>query len=225
MKKYVSLLVTTLILASGIITGCSKSADKVLVDSLDKTKVVNSVEINLTSSSKSNGQTFETKMNMKTEDLKENIKTKVEVEKSGQKQEFYLVKSNNDIKMYAKDMSGKYNASSLDSSQVYGMDAEKSFNAYIEVIKNNPDMIKKTGDNTYELNVPKEKADGIYSKVAGKNAPQSLDSFKVEFAIGDDEYIKSVNIKLTSGSIEAESKSEYSNFNKEFDIVIPEVSK
>lgn len=231
MKKYASLLITTLILVSGAITGCSSSKSSevaggnALVDCLNKTKSVNSMEMNITTSTKVNGKAMEITMNMQAEDIQKDMKSKVEMDMLGKKQEFYLSKSNGSIKMYAKDATGKYTATSVDSSQVSGTDTAKSFDSYAEVIEKNPSMMKKISDNTYELDVPKEQAQEIYSKVSTQKMPQSLEGFKVDFVIGDDGYLKNVDIKMSIAGTETEAKTEYLNYNKKFGITIPEVSK
>ncbi|MCE5221521.1 MAG: hypothetical protein LLF98_09730 [Clostridium sp.] len=77
--------------------------------------------------------------------------------------------------------------------------------------------------NTYELNIPKEKAVEIYSKITGKPLTQSLDNLKVEFVIGDDGYLQKANVKASIGSNYVEVNTDYLNYNKKFDIVLPNV--
>lgn len=220
MKKKFSLIIAVLIFASGIfMTGCSSSDEKKLVDCLALTKSADSMEANLTTSTETNGQTVNIKMNMKAEDIQKDMKSKVEMEVLGKKQEFYLCFSNGNVELYNKDSSGKYSVTSIDSSQLNGIDITKSFDSYIEVIKTNPDMVNKKGNNTYELNVPKEKIEEIYSKITGKEMSQSLDSLKIEFVIGDDGFLQKINLKAN----DVEVNTDYFNYNEKFNIVLPTV--
>lgn len=225
MKKYVSLLIAVLIFASGIlITGCSKSEEKKLIDCLTLTKSASSMELNLSTNAKMSGKEDNVKINMKVEDIQKDMKSVVDMEVFGKKQEFYMGISNGTAKVYMKDSSGKYSVKSVDSSQLNDIDIAKSFDSYKEFIEKNPSFISKKSNNTYELNVPKEKTAELYSKITGKSISQSLDSLKVEFVIGDDGYLQKVNLKTSSGSTDIEMDTEYLNYNKKFDIVFPNVS-
>lgn len=225
MKKYISLIVALLIFASGIlITGCSKSKEKSLIDCLNHTKSADSVEVNVSGGTKMNGQTMDIKMNMQAEDIHKDMKCKVDMDLAGQKQEFYLCVSAGNVKGYFKDNSGKYLVKSVDSSQLDGIDITKSLDGYIEVIKENPNMVSKTNNNTYELNIPKEKTGEIYSKITGKTMTQSLDNLKVEFVVDNDGYLQKVNMKSSTQSIDIELNTDYLNYNKKFNVVLPDAS-
>jgi hypothetical protein len=220
MKKNFSLIIAVLIFASGIfITGCSSSDKNKLVDCLELTKSADSMEANLTTRTETNGQAIDIKMNMKAEDIQNDMKSKVDMEVLGKKQEFYLSFSNGNVELYNKDSSGKYSVTSIDASQLNGMDITKSFDSYIEVIQTNPDMVNKKSNNTYELNVPKEKIEEIYSKITGKKMSQSLDNLKIEFAIGDDGFLQKINLKAN----DIEVNTDYFNYNEKFNIVLPNV--
>lgn len=225
MKRYVSLLVAALIFASGILmTGCSKSDQKKLTDCLTLTKSADSMEANVSGITKMNGQTGNIKMDVKVEDIHKDMKGITSMELLGQKQEFYMSVSNGTAKLYMKDNSGKYTVKSVDASQLNGIDMTKSFDSYNEVIEKNPDILKKTNDNTYELNIPKDKMSEIYSKLTGQTSTQSFDSIKIEFVIGSDGYLQKANLIATSGSNSVELDTDYSNYNKKFNIELPSAS-
>lgn len=234
MKRYISLIVLVLILASGTLgTGCNRNGSEVnsnikekkLVDSLALVKSVGSLEAEITSNTKMNGQSADIKINMKIEDIKKGLKSKVIMDVLGQKQEFYIADVNGKVHAYLKDSSGNYSAGVLDSSQLNGMDIMKTFDSYIEFIKNNPDIVNKENENTYELSIPKEKTEEFCSKMTDKKTSYSYDSLKIKFVIGEDGYPQKIIFKATSGSINIEISTSYFNYNKKFNIVFPNVSK
>lgn len=196
---------------------------KRLTDCLSLTKEADSMEINLTSDTKANGQSSISKSNMKIEDIKNGMKSLVSMEILGQTIEYYVALDNGKAKMYMKDPSGKYTVNEIDQNQVDSLDTTKSINAYIEIIENNPDMVSKIDKNTYELNIPKEKSSEFYSKMLGMDIAMSFETLKIGFVIGDDGYLKNMTLKAKTDSVETESNTDYFNYNKKFNIVLPEV--
>jgi len=233
MKKFLILVISVLIITSGMLTGCGNSVDnggenggdqgiKRLTDCLALTKEVDSLEANLTSDTKANGQSSTSKMNMKFEDIKNGMKCLATFEIAGQTQEYYMAKDNEKIKMYLKDESGKYSVNEIDQAQA-GTDVNESFNAYIEIIENNTDMVSKIDEDTYELDIPKEKSSEIYSKIAGNGMSMSFETLKIKFVIGDDGYLKSIILKAKAESADIDINTDYFNYNKKFNLVLPEV--
>lgn len=253
MKKLLVLAISALIIASGMLTGCSNNGKnqggevinqggevinqggevinegdkgiKRLTDCLSLTKDVDSMEVNSTSISKVNEQSSTSKTNMKFEGIKNGMKSLVTVETSGQTIEYYVALDNGKAKMYMKDQSGKYSVNEINQDQVGNMDTKKSINAYIDVIENNSDMVSKIDKDTYELNIPKEKSSEIYSKILGQDITMSFDTLKIGFVIGGDGYLKNMTLKakIESDSIDVEVNTDYFNYNKKFNIVLPEV--
>lgn len=238
MKKFMYLVISVFIITSLMFTGCGNSMEngiengvenggdqgiKRLTDCLDLTKEVDSLEANLTSESKANGQSSTSKMNMKFEDIKNDMKCFATIEIAGQTQEYYMAKDNGKIKMYLKNESGKYSVNEIDQAQVGNSDVNQSFKAYIDIIENNPDMISKIDKDTYELDIPKEKSSEIYSKIAGNGLSMSFETLKIDFVIGDDGYLKSIILKAKAESVDIDMKTDYFNYNKKFNIVLPEV--
>lgn len=227
MKRCLSLLVASLICVGGLaLTGCSSSdsSNKKLTDCLALTEKADSMEGTLTTSTKYGGQAIDIKMDIQIENIKEGLKSKVSMELMGKSQEFFLAEDNGQYKMYMQDPStGKYASTAIDASQLNGMDISKSFDAYIDVIKNNPDMIEKVDDSTYKLNIPKKKTAEIYSKIVGKALTQNFDGLNVKFVIGNDGYLKKVDLDTKTGSSTIKATTDYFNYNKKFNIQIPTV--
>ncbi|HOV24822.1 MAG TPA: hypothetical protein PK566_00480 [Pseudobacteroides sp.] len=250
MKKFLILVISGLIITSVMLTGCGNNVEnnvengvenniqngvednseksdeqgiKRLTNCLALTKEVDSLEANLISESKANGQSSTSKMNMKFEGIKSSLKCLATFEIAGQTQEYYMTKDNGKIKMYLKDQSGKYTVNEIDQAQAGNSDINESFNAYIDIIENNPDMISKIDGNTYELDIPKEKSSEIYSKIAGNGVSMNFETLKINFVVGDDGYLKSMILKAKSESVDIDSKTDYFNYNKKFNIVLPEV--
>lgn len=86
-------------------------------------------------------------------------------------------------------------------------------------------MVSKIDKDTYELNIPKEKSSEIYSKILGQDITMSFDTLKIGFVIGGDGYLKNMTLKakIESDSIDVEVNTDYFNYNKKFNIVLPEV--
>jgi len=130
---------------------------KKLIECLYLTTEVDSMELNMTTYANGDGQSVVTKTNMKVEDIKSGMKSLLTVEASGQTQEIYLAVSNGITKMYIKDASGKYSVTELSKEQVGNTDVMGAFKVYVELIENNPDLITIIDNDTFELNIPKEK--------------------------------------------------------------------
>ena len=232
MKNFKALIIAVLIIACGMLATSCKSSIKTdtaeslkkLTDCLNLTKGVNSVEAEAVSISKGGGQSVDLKMNMKAEDIKSNLKCMVTMDLAGEHQEFYLGIVNGEASIYMKDDSGKYTVNSADSSELGEMDIMRSFSAYIEIIEKNPEMISKTEDNKYELKIPEEKSTEIYSKITGKDSAYKFESLMVDFVIGEDGYLKNVIVKASTSSLNLEIDTKYFNYNKKFNIKLPEVS-
>lgn len=196
-----------------------------LVDCLVLTSNVNSMEMDLTSNIKEDGQPidFILSIHMKIEDIMGEIKAIVTLDKMGQYQECILNIKNEKAYFYTKDTSGEYLVKPVDLSQLGEIDITKSFKAYIEIINTNPDIVKKVSENIYQLNVPKENAAEYYSKISGKTLEFSFETLIIEFTIGDDGYIQNVNIKADVGSLCLDLNTKYFNYNQKFNIVLPDV--
>lgn len=258
MKKFLVLAISVLIIASGMLTGCSNSVKnqggevnnqsggvinqggevnnqngevinqgdkdiKRLTDCLSSTKDADSMEINITSNSKANGQTSTSTTNVKIEDIKSGLKSMVTMEIAGQAIEYYVAIDNGKAKMYMKDPSGNFTVNELNQEQVGDIDTAKSINAYLEYIDNNPDMVSKIDKDTYELNIPKEKSSEFYSKILGMDVSMSFELLKIGFVISDDGHLKSMTLKAITDSVETETTTDYFNYNKKFNIVLPKV--
>ena len=51
----------------------------------------------------------------------------------------------------------------------------------------------------------------------------NFETVKINFVVGDDGYLKSMILKAKSESVDIDSKTDYFNYNKKFNIVLPEV--
>ncbi|NLK95307.1 MAG: hypothetical protein GX275_08990 [Clostridiales bacterium] len=217
MKKGFKLISVMLIIFGGVfLSGCS-SSDGALAKCLEKTKKANSMEANLISMITAKGQKVELKMNIKVEDIKKNTKYQASMTTLGKQIDFYIAKNNESYTMYVKDKNGNYVTQSVSLSDIEGMNATESFEAYIDLIDTNPEMFTDKGNNTYELNVPKDKVSEIFKKITGKSSTNISESLIVTFVIGDDGYLKNVDLETVGMS----AKTEYLNYNKDFNIVIP----
>ncbi|NLW49170.1 MAG: hypothetical protein GXY86_17785 [Firmicutes bacterium] len=196
-----------------------------LIDCLALTSDVNSMEVDLTSNNKVDGQPNDLKINMhmKVEDIKGDLKAIVSVDQPGLYQEFILNIENEKAYLYTKDTSGEYLVQSVALSQLGEIELTKSFKAYIEIINTNPDIVKKVSENIYQLNVPKENAAEYYSKISGKTLGFSFETLVIEFIIGNDGYLQNVNLKADVDSVSLDMKAKYFNYNQEFNIVLPDV--
>lgn len=196
-----------------------------LIDCLALTSDVNSMEVDLTSNNKVDGQPNDLKINMhmKVEDIKGDLKAIVSVDQSGLYQEFILNIENEKAYLYTKDPSGEYLVQSVDLSQLGEIEFTKSFKAYIEIINTNPDIVRKVSENIYQLNVPKENAAEYYSKISSKALEFSFETLVIEFIIGNDGYLQNVNLKADVDSLSLDMKTKYFNYNQEFNIVLPDV--
>lgn len=242
MKRYLSLIITLSIITSGILmTGCSsqstqnvtsqavasdtkQSKEQNLIDCLNATKKVDSVQCNVNLNSKSGDQSIALKIDMQVENIQKNMKSKLVMETSGNKEEMYLSVTDGKVSRYLKDSSGKFTVNTDDISSSI-IDFTKSFDAYTKIVNTETDIVSKIDENTYELNIPKEKTDEIYSEIAGKDLNQSIDKLIIKFVIGNDGYLNNVDVKATVGTETSEISTDYSNYNKKFNIVLPEVSK
>ncbi len=227
MKKYMTLIITGLIIGIGmLITSCSNTSSiKKLTDCLTLTNSVNSLEVELTSGSKENDQLKDFKMAMIAEDMKENLKCKINIDMSDEHQEFYLGVTDLQATIYIKNSSGNYSAKTMDSSQLGEMDIMKSLNGYLEIVKENPKWVKKISKDTYQLKIPKEKSAEVYSKVSSKTITEDIDNMVIEFVIGEDKYLRNFKLKSNVDSESIELDAHYFNFNKKFNLVMPNVSK
>lgn len=198
-----------------------------LSNSLAQTSNVNSLEMELTTNANLEAQSvdFKMEMNMIVEDLSGDSKCKITIDKFGQHQEFYLAIKDGKANMYIKDISGKYSVKSLDVSQLSEINFTNSFNSYSEIINSDPEIVKKTSENRYLLNIPKEKMADYYRKITGKNFPVDIDfeTLIIEFIIGDDGYIQNVNLSTGVNSISISMNTRYFNYNKRFNIILPEI--
>lgn len=224
-KKFTSLIIAVMVLVTGLfLAGCFKSKDKKVIECLNLTRSANSIEATLSGTAKMGGQAQDTKINMQVEDIHKDMKCKANIEMLGRKQEMYFSVSNGKVKVYLKDESGQYVTNSADSSELNEIDVTKNLDNYIQMIEKNPNIVTKINSSTYELNIPKEKISDIYSKVTGDASNMTLDSLKIEFVIGDDGYLQKANLKASSEGSSIEMNTDYSNYNKKFNIVMPSVS-
>lgn len=228
MKKYLSLVIAVVLFTGCILlAGCGSSkADsdqgmKKLIECLDLTKNVDSMEANLISKAKEGGQSADFNMNMKIENIQKDWKCFVTMDMSGKKQEFYLGTANGKADLYMKDESGKYAVQSVDSSQIGDMDMTRSFNVYIEIIQKNPEYVNKVDENTYQLKIPKEKISETYSQITGKSSSVDFETMSIDFVIGSDKYLKSIRVRAESGSADVDLVTDYLNYNKKFNIILP----
>ncbi|MDP4094007.1 MAG: hypothetical protein Q8920_11675 [Bacillota bacterium] len=231
MKRHIALIFTLIAAISILATGCGSSStlsteqnSKTLTDCLALTQNVDSVEADMITKSEADGQSININMNMKIEDMKKDIKCQVAMDSNGKKQELYLSVIDGKATVYTKDESGKYTATSADASFVGDIDVTKSYNAYIDIIKKNADWVTSTGKKSYLLTIPKDKSAEIYEQITGNSTNgTSLDSLKIEFLIGDDSYLKTIKLTTIVGTVKVSVDTNYYNYNKKFNIVIPQV--
>ncbi len=232
MKRYISLTITVFIIASILLTGCGSSSETVskqdlqeLADCFSSTKNVDSMEIDVTSDTEAQGQSISLTMNMKAEDLKKDMKCKVTMDMAKQHQEYYLSINGKTTSVYMSDASGKFSVSKADTSTLGNTDITGSLNNYVDLIENNPGYFNKKSDKTYQLDVPNEEITDFYSKITGKAPGVKLSSFGLEFVIGDDGYLQNVNLTAKADSVDIKLNTKYFNYNKKFNIVLPDVSE
>lgn len=233
MKRYLSLIIVVLVISSIFLTGCGSSSNivrvneqdlKKLSDCFSLTRNLNSMEVDVTSDTKAQGQSIDLSMNMKVEDIKKNMKCSVIMDMNGQHQEYYIGMEGTTASVYTKKASGGYSVSKVDSSKLGDTDVTKSLANYVDLIESNPDYFTKTDDNTYQLDVPQEKISEVYSQITGKSSMVKLSSMILEFVIGYEGYLQDVNLTSGADSIEIKLNTRYFNYNKKFNIALPDVS-
>ncbi|MFW6015144.1 MAG: hypothetical protein ACOCRK_01750 [bacterium] len=223
-KKIVIVSIMALLVMSFI--GCSKetevstekSTDK-LIECFNLTKNIDSVEVDLNTTTYG-GQSEELNIHMKAENINSDLKSLITY---SDEQEFYLSIKGNKANLYMKDNSGSYTVVSKDKSEIGEFNIKKSFDGYIDIIEDYPDFVSKVDDNQYLLEVPKEKISEIYSEISGQSLPVDLDSLEILFTIGEEGYLKYVNLKINSEDISLDYNTKYFNYNKEFNITLPDV--
>lgn len=197
-----------------------------LLDSMKLTNKADSVEAEIITTTEIGGTDIEVKMNMQAVDLKGDTKAKIVMETFGMEQEFYITIINGKTTIYIEDpISGNYIATESGDVQMTGVDFTESFDTFVGIIEENPELISMKSDNTYELTIPKERTEEIYKQLTKQEAVASFDELTVEYVIGDDGYISNYNMVAESSGMSLEMKCSYKNFNKKFNIQIPKVTK
>ena len=82
----------------------------------------------------------------------------------------------------------------------------------VDSVQCNVNLNSKSGDQSIALKIDMQ-AENIQKNMKSK------------FVIGNDGYLNNVDVKATVGTAESEISTDYSNYNKKFNIVLPEVSK
>lgn len=246
MRKFVTLLLSVFLLVSGsLFAGCernsnvdnsknnptSKSEDKKvdmkkLIDSLNPANELDSLEGEITTITEVDGKRLETKMTMQTEGMRKDTKAKATMEMLGVELECYLISSNGKTTVYIKDpTTGKYIVTEQDMMELTNADLTESFATYVDILEKNSDLLTQKSDNTYELKIPKEKVADIYKQLTKQDSVEGLVELVIEYVIGDNDYIKELNVGAKGDKMSFEMKCSYKNHNKKFNIEIPEVTE
>ena len=132
----------------------SKSDAERLVNCLKLTKDVDSIEVNSSSVAVDIKAAIDIKINIKVENIHGNTKGIMMFDVAGKKMEFYFNLQNNEASVYLKDDSGEYSVMTMDTAKLGEINITRTFDAYIELIESNPELVNKINNNTYQLNIP-----------------------------------------------------------------------
>jgi hypothetical protein len=232
MKKFTAIFVTVFFIIGSVFqTSTAVSTNnsaalnaKKLTDCFTKTQKADSVEADQTTKTVTKSASIVINTHAKIENIKKGLKGAITMNMAGTKKELFLSINNGKAIVYSKDLTGKYKANPMTSSQIGDLDVSRPFTAYINIIKSNPTLITKVNNNKLKLNIPKNKIKDFYSKITGKNVSLSFSNMSVEFGIGSNGYLQTLVLNVNYNSLNKTTTTKFYNYNKKFNIVLPKVS-